>query len=93
MAFTRYMPARRAARLLLGAKDMRQPPKIPGMQQATSHAQRLEVKRTPYPTAVIAIKETMPEGMFSSAAFLGAKPKFLMRVAEYVVTTPLDIEI
>lgn len=35
---------------------------------------------------------TTPEGMFMRAARLGLYPRFLMRVDEYVVTTPLDTE-
>jgi len=33
---------------------------------------------------------TAPDGMFIRAARLGSYPRFLMSVAEYVVTTPLD---
>jgi hypothetical protein len=35
---------------------------------------------------------TTPEGMFISAAFLGLYPRFRIRVAEYVVTTPDETE-
>ncbi len=45
------------------------------MQQAMTHAQRLDVKRTPYSTASVLAIETTPEGMFSSAEFWGEKPK------------------
>lgn len=37
--------------------------------------------------------ETRPEGVFKRAAMGGVKPKFRIRVAEYVVITPEDIEI
>lgn len=37
--------------------------------------------------------EMAPEGVFSRAARGGEYPKWLIKVAEYVVTTPLDIEI
>jgi hypothetical protein len=36
--------------------------------------------------------ETAPDGMFIKADFSGVYPKFLIRVAEYVVTTPEDTE-
>ncbi len=37
--------------------------------------------------------ETSPEGVFRRAESGEEKPKVLIRVAEYVVTTPLEIEV
>lgn len=37
--------------------------------------------------------EMAPEGVFNRAARGGEYPKCVIKVAEYVVTTPLDIEI
>jgi hypothetical protein len=39
----------------------------------------------------VLVTEIAPEGMLRSAAIFGVYPKFLIRVAEYVVTTPEDI--
>lgn len=37
--------------------------------------------------------ETRPEGVLSRAELGEEKPKFLIRVAEYVITTPLEIDV
>jgi hypothetical protein len=39
------------------------------------------------------VKETVPEGMLRSAATLELYPNCLMKVEEYVVITPLEIEL
>lgn len=49
--------------------------------------------RTPYPTISVLAIDTMPEGMLRRAAFGAVKPKFRISVAEYVVITPLEVEI
>jgi hypothetical protein len=46
----------------------------------------------PYPTRRVKKMLTAPDGMFINAALFGSYPKFLIRVAEYVVTTPLETE-
>ena len=66
---------------------------IPGIQHPTNHAQRLEANRTPKPTINVLMIETTPDGVLRRAARGGLYPKWLIRVAEYVVTTPLETEI
>ena len=66
---------------------------MPDTQHATIHAQRFDVCRTPYPTVRVLAIEMIPDGKLSNAAVGGLYPKFLIRVAEYVVITPLEIEV
>ena len=68
-------------------------PTIPGMVQRTLQAQRFDALRIPNPTSSVKKILTMPEGVFRSAEMGPENPNPAIRVAEYVVITPLDIEI
>ena len=46
----------------------------------------------PKPTSRVKKMLTTPDGMFMSAAFLGFPTILAIRVAEYVVTTPLEMD-
>lgn len=77
--------------LALGAKDMREPPRIPAEQHATSHAQRREVRRMPNLTAMVNKRMIAPDGMLRRAAALELYPNCLVTMEEYVVITPLEV--
>lgn len=62
------------------------------MMQRMIQAQRCERIRMPKPTRRVKKMLTTPDGMFIRAAFLGVYPRLRIRVAEYVVTTPLETD-
>lgn len=86
------MPASCAARLCV-AKERSASLGTLGLQQKASNAQRCDVKRMRYPTTKVLAMKTRPEGVLSRVELGEEKPKFLIRLAEYVVTTPQEIEV
>ena len=75
-----------------GRKDIKAPPNIAGMMQQIIQSQRFDRFRMPMPTKMVKKMLNTPEGIFIRAACLGLYPRLRIKVAEYVVTTPLDTE-
>jgi hypothetical protein len=63
-----------------------------GMMQAMIKAQRWDCRRIPNPTNRVKKMLTAPEGVFIRAACFESYLRLRMRVAEYVVTTPLETD-
>lgn len=62
------------------------------MMQQIIQNQRFDCFLIPKPTSSVKNRLTTPDGIFISAACFGLYPRFRISVAEYVVTTPLDID-
>lgn len=63
-----------------------------GMMQQIIQNHRCDCLRIPNPTRSVKKMLTTPDGIFINAACFGLYPRFRIKVAEYVVTTPLDTE-
>jgi len=62
------------------------------MMQAMMKAQRWDCRRMPKPTKSVKKMLTAPDGVFIRADCFGSYLRLRMRVAEYVVTTPLETD-